>query len=133
MKGKRRSTIVVPMLSFVAAVFFATFIIIQFREDYSAVAGVGIVILIAAYFLIEKIEDNIHKKYEIDKDEIFLKFEEQSNFFNERCDRIEKIQKAIYLSSVSEKEFLDNKFSELKISLEKIEEGIADQEKETKV
>lgn len=94
---KKRPTKKVPILCFIASIFFAAFVLMEFRSDYVAVGGAGIVLLIAAYFLVDRIEQDIYKKYERDRQDIHEKFEEMSHSMDEKWNRLEVILKGIYV------------------------------------
>lgn len=115
MKEKKHSKIV-PTLCFIASVFFAAFILIEFHSDYLAVGGVGIVMLIAAYFLMSRIEYDIFKRQELEKQDNDIKFEEVYRKIDESSKRIETIQKAIYVVTKKGAENIEQKLSDIQNS-----------------
>ena len=115
MKEKKHSKIV-PTLCFIASVFFAAFILIEFHSDYLAVGGVGIVMLIAAYFLMSRIEYDIFKRQELEKQDNDIKFEEVYRKIDESSKRIETIQKAIYIVTKKGAENIEQKLSDIQNS-----------------
>lgn len=111
-KMKKNSKIV-PTLFFIASVFFAAFILIEFHNDYLAVGGVGIVMLIAAYFLMSRIEFDIYKKQEFEKQENDMRFQEVYKKIDETSNRIETMQKAIYVVTKKGTENIEQKLNDM--------------------
>lgn len=112
MKEKKKSKIL-PILCFIASVFFAAFVLVEFHNDYLAVGGVGIVMLIAAYFLMSRIEFDIFKKQEIEKQENDMRFQEVYNKIDETSNRIETLQKAIYVATKKGTENIEMKLNDI--------------------
>lgn len=112
MKEKKKSKIL-PVLCFIASVFFAAFILVEFHNDYLAVGGVGIVMLIAAYFLMSRIEYDIFKKQEIEKLENDIRFQEVYNRIDETSNRMETLQKAIYVATKKGAENIEQKLDDI--------------------
>lgn len=120
MKEKRNS-IVIPTLCTIAAVYFAAFVLVEFHNDYLAVGGAGIVMLITAYFLISRIELDIHKKRELRKQKNDLRFDEVYKKIDETSNRIETIQKAIYVVTKKGTQNIENRLNDIqKASTEKV-------------
>ena len=93
MRNKRTKALYI--LFFIAAVFFAAFVLAEFRGDYIAIALAGIVMLIAAYLLVDKIERDIYERYEIDKKDINDKLDENSQEIIINGNKIDRLQEAI--------------------------------------
>lgn len=74
---KNKNTKVFYILFFIIAAFFAAFVLAEFRDDYIAIGLSAVVMLIAAYFLVDKIERDIYTRYE-----------EQQNDMDQRLDAI---------------------------------------------
>lgn len=111
-KMKKNSKII-PTLFFIASVFFAAFILVEFRNDYLAVGGVGIVMLIAAYFLMSRIEFDIYKKQELEKQVNDMRFQEVYKRIDETSNRIETMQKAIYVVTKKGTENIEQKLNDM--------------------
>lgn len=111
-KMKKNSKII-PILFFIASVFFAAFILVEFHNDYLAVGGVGIVMLIAAYFLMSRIEFDIYKKQEFEKQVNDMRFQEVYKRIDETSNRIETMQKAIYVVTKKGTENIEQKLNDM--------------------
>lgn len=120
MKGKKTKALYI--IFFVAAVFFAAFVLAEFRKDYLSIALAGIVMLIAAYFLVDKIERDVYEKYELDKQDINQKFEETSETIQRGYDRIEQLQQAIVNASMQGLSDPQESFTKLLSQLEEVEQ-----------
>lgn len=117
---KRKSSKVIPALAFIASIFFAIFILLEFRNDYLAVAGAGIVMLISAYFLVDKIERDVFIKQQIEREYLDEKLEQTSQMISEKCDRIENVQKAIYAVSKTNLNDIKEETSEIKSDIKEL-------------
>lgn len=126
MRDKRMK--VLYILFFIASVFFAAFVLAEFREDYLAIALAAIVMLIAAYFLVEKIERDIYEKYEFERNDINGKLEEATNEVRKSNLKIEQLQKAIYNASLDGFRKPDTKLQQLTQDLEEVEETLKKKE-----
>ena len=93
---KNRKSKVIYIIFFVAAAFFAAFILIEFRKDYLAVGLGAVLMLIAAYFLVDKIEHDIYQKYQLDQCDIDDKFEQAMFEMKRNYTKIERLERAIY-------------------------------------
>lgn len=98
MKNKR--TKVLYIIFFIAAVFFAAFILAEFRKDYVAVALAAILMLIAAYFLVDKIEHDIYERYDADQKDINEKLGETVQVVTRGSKKIDQLQEAIINASL---------------------------------
>lgn len=113
MKEKRNSKII-PTLCFIASIYFAAFVLIEFHADYLAVGGAGIVMLIAAYFLMNKIESDIYNKHLLEKEEDDLRLQEVLKKIDETSNRIETVQKAIYVVTKKGTENIEHRLDDIK-------------------
>lgn len=93
---KNRKSKVIYIIFFVAAAFFAAFILIEYRKDYLAVGLAAVLMLIAAYFLVDKIEHDIYQKYQLDQCDIDDKFEQAMFEMKRNYTKIERLERAIY-------------------------------------
>jgi hypothetical protein len=98
MKNKRVK--VLYIIFFIAAVFFATFVLVEFRKDYLAVALSAIVMLIAAYFLVDKIERDIYERYDLNKLDIDEKLDEATGEIRKGNEKINRLSEALLHASL---------------------------------
>lgn len=122
MKNKRIK--VVYILFFIAAVFFAAFVLVEFRKDYLAVALAAIVMLIAAYFLVDKIERDIYERYDIDRQEIDEKIDEATGEIRKGNSKIDQLSEAILQASMKGLSDPKQKLSELVENLSVAEQSM---------
>lgn len=108
---KTNKTKMLLLLLFVAVSFFSAFILIEFHFDYIAVSLAGVAMLICAYFLVDKIESDICKRYEAQQAELEQKFDIGYK-------KMQRIEDAILNSSMQGRVQPEQKFQEL---LEKLE------------
>ncbi len=127
---RKKRTKVLYILFFIAAVFFAAFVLAEFRKDYLAIGLAGIVMLIAAYFLVDKIERDIYKRYEIDKKDITDRLDETSQEIIIYGNKIDRLQEAIMNASLQGLTNPQQKIMELQNSLTKIEQVLSQRQKE---
>lgn len=126
MKNKR--TKVLYIIFFIAAVFFAAFVLAEFRSDYIAIALAGIVMLIAAYFLVDKIERDIYERYEDDKRFINEKLDDTAQQIARSGNKIDQLQEAILNASLQGLTKPQDKLAELSKSLNDVEQSLTQQE-----
>ncbi|WP_312372740.1 hypothetical protein [Lachnoclostridium sp.] len=134
MKSKKSK--VIYIIFFVAAAFFAAFILIEFHKDYLAVALAAVLMLIAAYFLVDKIEHDIYQKYQLDQCDFDDKFEQAMFEMKRNYTKIERLERAIYKAAGEESEEEVQSVSMLDIlaRLESFEKNIQkEQEENTKL
>lgn len=98
MKNKRIKALY--MVFFIASVFFAAFVLAEFRKDYLAVALAAVVMLIAAYFLVDKIERDIFERYDLEKRSFDDKMNEVTGEIRRSNDRYDKLSEAIMQASM---------------------------------
>jgi hypothetical protein len=98
MKNKRVK--VLYIIFFIAAVFFAAFVLVEFRKDYLAVALSAIVMLIAAYFLVDKIERDIYERYDLNKLDIDEKLDEATGEIRRGNEKINRLSEALLHASL---------------------------------
>ena len=127
---RKKRTKVLYILFFIAAVFFAAFVLAEFRKDYLAIGLAGIVMLIAAYFLVDKIERDIYKRYEIDKKDITDRLDETSQEIIIYGNKIDRLQEAIMNASLQGLTNPQQMIMELQDSLTKIEQVLSQRQKE---
>jgi hypothetical protein len=129
---KNRKSKVIYIIFFVAAAFFAAFILIEFHKDYLAVALAAVLMLIAAYFLVEKIEHDIYQKYQLDQCDFDDKFEQAMFEMKRNYTKIEKLERAIYKASGKGNEEETENVSMLDIlaRLEDLEKNIQKEQEE---
>ncbi len=120
MKKKRKSKMI-NILGFLASVFFAIFVLMEFRQDYWAVAGAGIVMLIQAYFLVNKIEEEIYEKHVRDMEDMDEKLQQVNDKIDEKCEKIDQMQKAVYVATKKGTEVLETKVDDIANRLQKAE------------
>lgn len=133
---KNRKSKVIYIIFFVAAAFFAAFILIEFHKDYLAVALAAVLMLIAAYFLVDKIEHDIYQKYQLDQCDFDDKFEQAMFEMKRNYTKIERLERAIYKASEEGDEEEAESVSMLDIlaRLEALEKNIQkEQEENTKL
>lgn len=133
---KNKKSKVIYIIFFVAAAFFAAFILIEFHKDYLAVALAAVLMLIAAYFLVDKIEYDIYQKYQLDQCDFDDKFEQAMFEMKRNYTKIEKLERAIYKASEEGDEEEAESVSMLDIlaRLEALEKNIQkEQEENTKL
>ncbi|MBE5961471.1 MAG: hypothetical protein E7256_08835 [Lachnospiraceae bacterium] len=118
MKEKRKSK-AINILGFLASVFFAAFILMEFRQDYWAVAGAGIVMLIQAYFLVNKIEEEIYAKHLNNMEEIDEKLQKVNDTIEEKYEKIDQMQKAVYVATKKGTEAIEDKVEDIARQLQK--------------
>lgn len=99
---KNRKSKVIYIIFFVAAAFFAAFILIEFHKDYLAVGLSAALMLIAAYFLVDKIEHDIYQKYQLDQCDFDDKFEQAMFEVKRNYTKIERLERAIYKAAQEE-------------------------------
>lgn len=99
---KNRKSKVIYIIFFVAAAFFAAFILIEFHKDYLAVGLAAVLMLIAAYFLVDKIEHDICQKYQLDQCDLDDKFEQAMFEMKRNYTKLERLERAIYKASQEE-------------------------------
>lgn len=128
MRNKR--TKVLYILFFIAALFFAAFVLAEFRRDYLAIGLAGVVMLIAAYLLVDKIERDIYARYEIDKKDIRDRLDETSQEIIINGNKIDRLQEAIINASLQGLTNPQQKMIELQNSLTKIEQILLQHQKE---
>lgn len=127
---RKKRTKVLYILFFIAAVFFAAFVLAEFRKDYLAIGLAGIVMLIAAYFLVDKIERDIYRRYEIDKKDITDRLDETSQEVIIYGNKIDRLQEAIMNASLQGLTNPQQKIMELQNSLAKIEQVLSQRQEE---
>jgi len=133
---KSKKSKVIYIIFFVAAAFFAAFILIEFHKDYLAVALAAVLMLIAAYFLVDKIEHDIYQKYQLDQYDFDDKFEQAMFEMKRNYTKIERLERAIYKAAGEESEEEVQSVSMLDIlaRLESFEKNIQkEQEENTKL
>jgi len=133
---KSKKSKVIYIIFFVAAAFFAAFILIEFHKDYLAVALAAVLMLIAAYFLVDKIEHDIYQKYQLDQCDFDDKFEQAMFEMKRNYTKIERLERAIYKAAGEESEEEVQSVSMLDIlaRLESFEKNIQkEQEENTKL
>lgn len=133
---KSRKSKVIYIIFFVAAAFFAAFILIEFHKDYLAVALAAVLMLIAAYFLVDKIEHDIYRKYQLDQCDLDDKFEQAMFEMKRNYTKLERLERAIYKAAKEGDEEEAESVSMLDIlaRLETLEKNIQiEQEENTKL
>lgn len=128
MRNKRTKALYI--LFFIAAVFFAAFVLAEFRGDYIAIALAGIVMLIAAYLLVDKIERDIYERYEIDKKDINDKLDENSQEIIINGNKIDRLQEAILNASLHGLTDPQQKITELSNNLAEVEQALLQRQNE---
>ncbi len=121
---------VLYILFFIAAVFFAAFVLVEFRKDYLAIGLAGIVMLIAAYLLVDKIERDIYARYEVDKKDIKDILGETSQEIIINGYKIDRLYEAIMNASLQGLTDPNQKIMELQDSLTKTEQILSQRQKE---
>ncbi len=126
MKNKRIKAIY--LVIFIASVFFAAFVLAEFRKDYLAVALAGIVMLIAAYFLVDKIERDIFERYDLEKRSFDDKMDEVTGEIRKGNNRIDLLSEAILQASMQGLTEPKQKFNEFVDELTIAEQTLESQE-----
>jgi hypothetical protein len=126
MKNKRIK--VLYIVFFIASVFFAAFVLAEFRKDYLAVALAAIVMLIAAYFLVDKIERDIFQRYELDKRSFDDKMDEVTGEIRRGNDKIDFLSEAIMQASMQGLTEPKQKFNQFVEELTTAEQTLQQQE-----
>lgn len=126
MKNKRIK--VLYIIFFIAAIFFAAFVLAEFRRDYLAVGLAAVVMLIAAYFLVDKVERDIYDRYNLDKKEMDEKLGETTGEIRRGFDKIDKLSEAILEASLQGLTDPKEKLSELVDDLTQAEQSIQSQQ-----
>ena len=114
----------VPILCFIGAIFFSAFVLIEFHKDYIAVAGAGIVLLITAYFLVDKIENDLLKKYEKDHQNMLDKIDDTKRLLNDKSNEAQVIGKAVYVATNRGAKSIENELTQIANRLNRIEKRI---------
>lgn len=113
----KKKSIIIPTLCFIGALFFAAFVLIEFHKDYLAVAGAGAVLLIATYFLVDKFEVNLLNTYESDKHNILKRVDDTTSNLEDKLNKVETIQKAIYVAINRETKLLEQELEQIKTTM----------------
>lgn len=125
---KNRRLKVIYIIIFIAAVFFAAFVLVEFRKDYLAVALAAIVMLIAAYFLVDKIERDIYERYDLDRKGIDEKINEATGEMRKGYDKIDQLSEAILQASLKGLTDPKQKLSEFVDELSAAEQAIMNEQ-----
>lgn len=98
MKHKRIK--VLYIIFFIAAVFFAAFVLAEYRKDYLAVGLAGVLMLIAAYFLVDKIEQDIYDKFDLNRLDLDDMLDRATGEIREGYSKIDQLSEAIMKASL---------------------------------
>lgn len=91
---KKRSSKIVHILFFIAALYFSIYILLNYdKTDMVSIVGSGVILLIASYFLFDKLQYEAERKKEIDEQ----KRNEENNEKLLALSEITKVQKASYM------------------------------------
>jgi hypothetical protein len=126
MKNKRIKALYIVF--FIASVFFAAFVLAEFRKDYLAVALAAIVMLIATYLLVDKIEHDIFERYDLDKRSFDDKLEGVMGEIRRSNDKLDRLSEVIMQASMQGLNEPKQKFNEFVDELTTAEQALQHQE-----
>lgn len=120
---KRRLNTIFFCICFIAAVIAETYCFISLNGDFISVTGIGIVVLITGYLLLDSLRSNMTKGIHDIRFYIDHMYLEETKNWNARMDTLFDIQKATYAATKKSTAELNEKFDLIINSLEKLEES----------
>lgn len=110
---KRKINLIGFSLFFLLSIMIEMYCLLELRDDLITIVGMGIVVIISAFLLLDVIINETDKKNNNSKSENY----DTSNL-EKKLDELENIQKAIYVSTKKSYNLLDMKFSTLENDIE---------------
>lgn len=118
---KKRLNIVFFSICFLAALLAEAYCIHILGADLLSVGGIGIVVLISGYLLLDSIREQWVKSREKAKFVLEKIYQEETEKWNERYNELSNLQKATYTATKKNTAMLQEKFDEILIKMDSLE------------
>lgn len=118
---KKRLNIVFFSICFLAALLAEAYCIHILDGDLLSVGGIGIVVLISGYLLLDSIREQWVKSREKAKFVLEKIHQEETEKWNERYNELSNLQKATYTATKKNTAMLQEKFDEILIKMDSLE------------
>jgi Ca2+-binding EF-hand superfamily protein len=112
-------------ICFLAALIAENYCIQRLDEDLVSVVGIGIVVLIMGYLLLDSIRNHWKKSYENIKFVLEKTYQEETEKWNERFTELSNLQKATYTATKKNTELFKSQLDQIITILESNERAFA--------